>query len=184
MTDHRELVAYHEAGHAVACYALHRPFEYVTLVEDENGERLGHIPHPPSSRWYFDHFLNVDAAAWDSALHALAGPVAEYRRMGGDDEWGNIHEYLKTEQIPDDGPEADQHAAENYLMIHSRERNLYNLKGVRDSLFSLCLQTAVALVDQYWDSITAVAEALLEKETLSCTEARALTTGALKLEGQ
>ena len=41
--DQRELTAYHEAGHAVACWALRRRFSYVTLVpgEDFLGQLVG-----------------------------------------------------------------------------------------------------------------------------------------------
>ena len=45
------------------------------------------------------------------------------------------------------------------------------------------METAVALVDEFWDSITAVAEALLEKKTLSYSSARALVARVLGPDG-
>jgi len=41
MTMSKKFVAYHEAGHAVTAIALRLPFEYVTIVPDEN--RHGHV---------------------------------------------------------------------------------------------------------------------------------------------
>jgi len=40
--------AYHEAGHAVACYSLRRRFERVSILKSGPAERVGHVPFEPS----------------------------------------------------------------------------------------------------------------------------------------
>ena len=64
----REVIAYHEAGHAVAWLARGCEFEFVTIVEDEHhpdGDLLGHV-HA--------------ARPWpgDIPFGCAAGPIAEW----------------------------------------------------------------------------------------------------------
>lgn len=68
------ITAYHEAGHAVACYQLHKRFKYVTIRSQE--EKLGKIIYPkkiskpiPSARE-----LRVIKQEY---MVFLAGPIAE-----------------------------------------------------------------------------------------------------------
>ena len=69
-----EITAYHEAGHAVACYLLHKRFKYVTIKPE--GEKLGEIIYPkkihkpiPSGRE-----LRIIKREY---MVFLAGPIAE-----------------------------------------------------------------------------------------------------------
>jgi hypothetical protein len=69
-----EIAAYHEAAHAVACYLLHKRFNYVTI--NPEGKRLGEIIYPnkiskpiPSERE-----LRLIRREY---IVFLAGPIAE-----------------------------------------------------------------------------------------------------------
>lgn len=170
--DERESAAYHEAGRAVACYVLHRPLEQATIVPDATGDRdtQGYFSwRAPTPRWLFSPFVNVDALAWDHALIALAGPAAYCRHDHEDEEqWRKwLEDCLPLET-------AAKEQATNYLRLHSIEKQLIHFRGVPPSLFSLCLQTAAALVDEYGDLVGAVAHALLERDRLTAMEVWAL----------
>ena len=65
-------IAYHEAGHAVAAFALDIPVLYATIVPD--GENEGHV-----------QFADQEVSVQDVATVALAGPAAQehgQRRKG------------------------------------------------------------------------------------------------------
>ncbi len=169
--DERESTAYGEAGRAVACYVLHRPLKWATIIpdaaaEDDQGYFAWHAPVP---RWAFDPFVNVDALSWDHALMALAGPAAHCRHEHQEEgDWRRrLDDYLALHPAAED-------QATNYLRLHSMERQLLEFEGVPASLFSLCLQTAAALVDEYGDLVDAVAQALLQRDTLGAAEIWAL----------
>ena len=75
-------VAYHEAGHAVVAHALGRPFDYVTIIPDEDQGSLGHThsTRPRTVR----HLLDCGACsvadvrfAEDDITHSLAGGLAQ-----------------------------------------------------------------------------------------------------------
>lgn len=70
--------AVHEAGHIVAAVRLRRPFEYGTVVA--NDESLGHVRHVPLGHW-FQPDLVMDRRTRDrierEIICAWAGPVAE-----------------------------------------------------------------------------------------------------------
>jgi len=65
----RQCIAYHEAGHAVACLALEVPFEYVCVVPQGNAAGHAAMPSPGDSRTAVEAYVVITLAGfWAQAL--------------------------------------------------------------------------------------------------------------------
>ncbi len=159
----REVLAYHEAGHAVAKYLLHRPFSYVTIESNERFEgHLGGVAFPPGPP--ARSVANTAALAEDTVLGLFAGPMAAaYLEEGEEYCWWTL---------PDDLPgEADYDDIEalipRILKPHYFDsEGRFNYQDAHADLFTLALH----MVIDFWPYIQAVAAALLEKTTLTADE--------------
>lgn len=148
------LVAYHEAGHAVAAFYLGLRVREVSIVPD--ADALGHVswkPMPPSFRPDAEVSPRVRDRIEREAIATLAGPWAE-EKAGGDDAWRTSGSDLD-----------DSVALLQYLCASDDELQAYlHLVSIR----------ARNLVERLWDSIDALAHQLLAKRRLSGEEVRRL----------
>jgi hypothetical protein len=120
--------AYHEAGHAVAHYALGRTIRRVTIVPDDDtlGHLRGRVLHDSeklrSGLFEFDTLKELKAAE-DEIVCALCGPIAEARFTGKENEVGASGDYETVAKIVlalhATGDVADAHLA--YLEAQARE---------------------------------------------------------------
>jgi hypothetical protein len=143
----RRHAAYHAAGHVIADLLFGFRFRFVTIRADESGGDDGAICG------------NTRGRARDLAVVQLAG-VAASAKMRGLDSW----------EKPDafDDNNADRAAARNF--IDNWAGFLFRTYG--ESSLKTQLQNEIEkktrlLVDQNWKPIAIIADALLERETLS-----------------
>lgn len=162
--NQRERVAYHEAAHAIAAWALWRPFQYATIVA--NDESNGHVQQIPVKFVEKDTFPgDYDAFVMDRAVIALAGYIAD--SVAADATWPSI-DAVSDRMAPD-----DFHAVE-FLLSHTtiqvdasiRERLNYDITALLASAYEL----AESLVIDQWGQIVAVAAALNKKSILTEVE--------------
>lgn len=143
------ITAHHEAGHAVAAIVRDMPLRYVTLR-----------PRLPGAAGRCLTRNDGVFSDWDHAIQLHAGPIAGARLAwiteGRD---GLNDEYLG-------GGWSDVQALEKLLAEYKN--------GVE--LFDKSQQQAHDLVMCHWDSVTAVAHALLERSTLQAADVRELMT--------
>ena len=152
----RAKIAYHEAGHAVAAFRQNLRFRYVTIRPDH--ESLGHVMH---ERW--ERRFRPDLAEWTPALRdrlekrirvAFAGDIAQRHfaprsRRGDDDDL-----YMAAKLLL-------------YLTRHPQMQHHWS------SL--LDIQTKDMLLSRFgWPFVEAVANGLLEHETLTYDDVREL----------
>lgn len=157
-----EAVAYHEAGHAVAAWLLHIPIRKVTIVPE--GDALGYVlrrgvAFPKRVR------EALECGGWSDRDEAWAQFIAERHAM-----------YCIA------GMEAQKRFNPRSVRIHHWESDH---DAAMDGLYRLCPTEALRL---YWkimrirtkclldrrdarDAVKAVAEALMERKTLSGEEA-------------
>jgi hypothetical protein len=143
-----ERVAYHEAGHAVACIWFEIPPDVVTIVPE--GESLGYVEH----NFYGISGLNEDREKLEEqALIAFAGAACEALHFGKgrDVDWcdeGYRHDIVQASRILYSLAEHDNEGAAYFDWVGERAKSL-----VARPLF-------VAAVD-------ALAEALIEHQKLA-----------------
>jgi hypothetical protein len=93
-----ECTAYHEAGHAVACFALKRRLLTISIVEDKKECRLGEVRMGALPRWVpqLDEGANLNyrARLWleREAMILFAGGIAERKFRGRHDHVGAHHD--------------------------------------------------------------------------------------------
>ena len=147
----RAETAHHEAGHAVAAFAHRITVEAVTIVPGEGFH--GKVTTVQSESW-----RHARHRAENHALMCLAGPAAHARFLGRA-KWPT-------------GCDHDLNAAFAWLTSESgdqREANAWiRLVGERARLF--------VAADREWSQIRALANALLERDTLSGRAARAVVS--------
>src|SRR5258708_24275848 len=145
----RLCAAYHEAGHAAAALVVGRRFRYVTIKPDLEDESLGHCQF--THRWP----RHLDPATASSerleryvrkcVICALAGDTAEtqfrarHNWVGGSDDWESAMKY--AEAVTESTEERDAYVG--WLWIRTQQ-----------------------LLARELPAITALAEALLERETI------------------
>ncbi len=167
-----ERVAYHEAAHAVATWALWRPFEYVTVIPqaDSNGH-LRFLPMPDINEQVFegDH----DVLLMDRAVITLAGYIADSVYADRvwptlDDMWGRI--------TPDDHHAVDlaYHHSSAVADCSNPERIEYEVAPPLQRMY----ERAEELVIDSWGAIEAVAQALLVEKTLTALQVAGIAHGA------
>jgi hypothetical protein len=143
----RMATAYHEAGHAVVYWSRNRPFEYVTIKPGEGS--LGHVKG-------FEHTFKDGWVYVDALLCTLAGNVAEKRLTGRSNNVGARSDFFKAIDYARGADPLSGGYAENDPLPQ------YLVKGAFKQLD--------IIISWWWPAITAVAEALLERETLTESE--------------
>lgn len=204
--EHRRRVAYHEAGHAVACYALWRPLDYVTVIPstDYSGQ-LNHMHKPITMYSLLGGFRgDTDTYLADHVVIAFAGPVAdaafEIEQEEQEHPWGDcckLWEYTEAQLFSDEGdgrcigqfidsyngfnrpPFGPAGRTPEDLTAAMEER--YSEEG-REKLREFFFQMASMIVEEYWQAVEALAEALLERNTLTQAEVWAVCSQALDEE--
>lgn len=143
-------MAYHEAGHAVACLAIGRRFSKVTIVPDDKYE--GHVKmRATSSR----SRRTLDRKLAGALIVAVAGPVTEGR-------------YRKRKAVLDSDPNGDGRAAHD-IAAHFRDS-----EPERFALFAGAVVAARAVIGAHWSTIERVVEILLRQGTMAESEVVAL----------
>jgi hypothetical protein len=170
------LTAHHEAGHAVAAIALRIPFAWVAVrpLSDYPGDDwVRNLPHgenfddsaygcvatPPLGRW------GAIPVARKHLISTFAGPMAEYRSTGskhrprirGKDRDDAIK--LAALGVTGGYPRADDWPEYDRLIRKSKAR-------------------ALALVDERWPEVQAVASALMEERFLTRREVGKIVRGS------
>jgi hypothetical protein len=142
LTDPREAIAYHEAGHAVISVKLGYRCLYVTIVPD--GSRLGHACCEDPLIGGHD----------DKIKHALkvliAASLAESHHVGSR-TWGDADDRVKATNLALLATDRDTERAE--------------------ALINKMIGEARKLVEQHWPDIEALAQRLLVKESVNFQEA-------------
>lgn len=159
MRESRGFVAFHEAGHAVAAYLLHKRIDQVTIIPDADRQIAGRLKHGPS--------LNVERATNKQIereiMFTLAGPV--------------VDEFIDS---PLAGSASDKARALNLAehMVGSAEE----LLTYSDRLWS---RTWDLLTDpEHWRAIEHVADALLEEERIGRKRVRQIIGAAIDYAGR
>lgn len=137
-----EGAAYHEAGHAVAAWALGRPVPELSMVPDE--ETVGTCSY---AVWAGDE---EEGGGEEEAAVSLAGAVAEEIAIG---------EY--NEEIAED----------DLLHAIGIAAELHDDDEARDAWLDRAQERAEAVLRRDWAAVEAVAEALLARRVLSSAEA-------------
>ena len=148
------VTAYHEAGHAVAAIVHRIPFDKVTIVSTD--EYLGGVfAQDPS--WFRPDLNNADFRTRSflerRVIGILAGPEAERRHTGRRGRVGAQGDYKNAVDLASyiTGSFAETEAYLRWLTIRAEGFVAYGLS---------------------WHSITMLAEALLERETVSSRAVR------------
>ncbi|MBC7234798.1 MAG: AAA family ATPase [Chloroflexi bacterium] len=169
LPEDRRAIAYHEAGHAVATWALtDERITRASIVRYSGGPRgsasLGHVAHVPAEE-------RVGAKASDVAKHiciALASRAAEIEFLGE----------------PHMGATADMTTVRHALLALAAE-GLFSSLGYSetpssemikemDTYAQRLMNFTRALLRRHADKVQALAEALLEKEELNAEEIAAV----------
>lgn len=177
--------AYHEAGHAVACYWLQEePFEDVTIIPDERSDSHGRMswsPGPRLDRLEGPGALSPDDRVWiDRTISILlAGGIAEERFSGQYDEPGTEGDRRCARELSDYVvPGACVAVGELDLDLDPEvlaERVQNSPEQLRrQAYFEWRRLETEHLVASRWANIQAVAEALLVRGQLTYAEVKAL----------
>jgi ATP-dependent Zn protease len=145
----RKAVAFHEAGHAVIYWARNRRFRYVTIKPGEKS--LGHVRG--FTRTFKGGWVHVDAL-----LCTLAGNAAEKHFTGRSNNSGSRGDFVTAIDYAR-GVDGQGGFRENDPLPQSI------VKGALKQLEEV-------IVAWWWPAITAVAEALFERETLTEDEVK------------
>jgi hypothetical protein len=169
MMSERELVAYHEAGHAVVAHALGLPVESVTIKPSPEDDTLGSsaisagAARREAERMAYDY-----SAVWRSLVLTVAGPVAQA---------------LEASRKPFAGPSPriDWNDAQFGMDLMDAVDSCLSLgypgeDGTVDTTAVLYEAEAAAcvLLRSRWGEVEDLAEHLLKAKTLSGDEVRAI----------
>jgi ATP-dependent Zn protease len=138
--------AHHEAGHAIVAYSLKRKFKYVTIKSD--WETHGYIKYmsAPNSRSRREF---VEMAIMCSYAGRIAQEKYNHRRA----RYGHgCDNSAIADLLQDFSPEIHVHWAR---WLHARASNIVKIR---------------------WPCITAVAEALIQRETLTWSDIKAIVS--------
>ena len=147
-----EMVAYHEAGHAVIAWRNHIRFKHVTIVPVE-GESLGHVRNCGYPSWFrpdIELSDRIHMRVEHEILLDLAGQIAQAKFLGRRPRWGM---------------ESDDHSAVDMAY------RLFDSPDTVDAYLKFCYERAKDLVNGQWPYIERLAQALLEKRTLDYEDA-------------
>ena len=149
--------AYHEAGHAVACYFLHFPFKYLTIEPEEDS--LGHVkrfPHPKSFHPDYEGDTKTLNRIEKNIIFCYAGSAAEFiltgkLKIGGESDAQNARD-LADHYCG--GPEETE------------------------AFLKWMWERTINWVHFYWDAVEALAQELLKKRRLTSKEAEQIIEAA------
>ena len=153
----RKRVAYHEAGHAVACVLLRIPVVHVTIRPDRWG--LGAVRWGDVTRLRVPGMRGVSGVARVRAIRerlavmALAGPVAQGILVGHYAVWCCCGDRRFAHRQLAPFSRTEEELANHVLNLESRASKI--LRGAR-----------------VWAAVERVADALLESETLNSSQVR------------
>jgi hypothetical protein len=181
--DVQQTIAYHEAGHVVIARALGRPVAAVTIVASVHafGTMWAKLPEPDAACTTAEEDIqniadvcsraralmpigesrlpaaNFITGALDRGIELLAGPEAE-RRLNGSFDASTAQSDLAQARLYAAAIAVTPEMAHQYMdLFHAEAR---------------------ALVNRYWHSVTAVAEALIERQTLTGDEVDSIISEA------
>lgn len=147
MSDPKETIAYHEAGHAVISMKLGYKCLYVTIVPD--GDRLGHVCCQ-------DPLMAGHADKIRHALEVLiAASLAEAKHFGWS-TWGDAGDCAQAKSLALLASDHDAARAEVLLETTLRETR--------------------ERVEQHWQEIDALAQRLVKNGTVNFLEVEARTS--------
>ena len=159
MTDERRETAHHEAAHAVTYFWYDVPFRKVTIRPDKKRESLGHVAFTRRRlRWKYEP----------------EGPVEERRRrLRMESEIVALYAGAWGEATLKGGMPEDGHAQDDEDAVALASRLFYETEEL-DAFLRFCFLQARNFVRTpvRWVEIQAVAEALLERETLTRDQVR------------
>ena len=185
----RKLTAYHEAGHAVVIHALpdHDPVHQITIVP--RGQAGGYTLSLPEE----EHVNLSRKALLGMITMALGGHAAEdvalddiYTGSSSDLKRATdlcrrmITQYGMSEELGTMYLGSDQEVFVGMEFGQSREYSEQSAAAIDAAVKQLmdrCYQRAVSLLKEHFDQLKGVAEALLERDTLSRVEFEAIMNG-------
>ncbi len=207
VTDELRATAVHEAGHVAASYFLHVPFKHVTIIESEDA--AGHVLHEPMSDAMLERieaasysglggFVDATTRRWveQRVIVALAGGLAQQQAMSHNPtEVGSGLVKLTDEAA---AALAAKHGGEpeawvamigggdmEYALSLVEQLSGGNYDEAGEYLGWLTERTRTMLANpDVWLAVEAVADALVERRTLSAREARRVIRTALDAEYQ
>ena len=143
----REATAYHEAGHAVACYVFKHQIKKVSIIPGEGYQGKLHssgLPEDLVERIVQRENLSPEEEKllWEKTIISLAGPASECLFTGVYNWRGSMSDRFKANLF---APFLDRPAKE-------------------------CEEEAKKLIYSNWKKVKAVAQALLERHTLTAQQ--------------
>jgi len=173
MSAQLQSTAYHEAGHAVAAWALGVPVRSITIVRDGNVS-LGSVTYAPVlSKRVLQPFkfktslqgIEGETAALRYAVISLAGVVSQRKYAPRSVRRG--------------------HARHDYqAVIFSAEQAGCSDEQELKHWYRRALRRAEQLIERKWPAVEAVASALIKKRELSGKEALAAIHSAYETLGE
>jgi ATP-dependent Zn protease len=160
--NEQRLLAYHEAGHAVANHALNLPNESITIVPDAEDGTAGFakISDSLASKESGEAAHN-DAAVWRRLLTAVAGPVAGTLEATGKPFVGGAPAVDWADPCYGDDLEAASECCSS-------------LSGPEAAVLDDATVAVTALLRARWDALERLAEELLERKRLGAERIRQL----------
>lgn len=198
LIDHKQCIAFHEAGHAAAIYLNSRagnlpPVFFQIIFKDLNGtsdENLmvyqvthddyiarvkgGHsaklLPHSNDAK---AHYIEDQMIALEvDIINLLIGPLAEARHIADTDDELFNHKLVNLKALKNYGGSSDIERAHEYLQSFSSCKQLQSKK--LDELFTVAFKFINDRKN--WAAITKLANYILNsnKNIISCKEVAAL----------
>jgi ATP-dependent Zn protease len=163
MDEMSTTTAYHEAGHAVAYWALCRPFRDVTIIPDADCK--GCVRGELTPDFGDDSFKgNWGALVRDEAVISLAGPVAERMHRG---EILYEVEDIAAQLTPDDQVAIKMACEDCAAVITQRDgKSIIDISLALDEM----LAAAIGIMQEHWGAVDAVAQRLLTDKMLTAAE--------------
>jgi ATP-dependent Zn protease len=154
----RELrnVAYHEAGHAVAGFLLHRAIRYATIIPGDG--TLGHVRHTDTPIWIREERNDSPRSeGWikNQIVILLAGGYAEAKIAGRHNHVSCCGDYEAAFGMACNRSGSTEEASAYFKWLGIVAKNLIHH-------------------EHNWYAVTKVAEALIEKKRLSGKEIKHL----------
>jgi hypothetical protein len=157
-----ERTAYHEAGHAAACFTFRRRVVRVSIIPDEQEETLGTCDYgkPPKS---IEPEWDTSARIWrwleQAAIISLAAGHAEAKFSGRHNHVGASADYRNAADLV------------SYLVSNTEELKCYL------AWLNVRAKNLIHSIDT-WRAVEALAHALLDKRQLAGREARRIYRAA------
>jgi len=150
-----EMTAYHEAGHAVACYLLHKRFKGVTI--NPEGNRLGDIIYPKKISKPIPSERELRVIKREYMVY-LAGPIAERVLLGKCD----FQDILPLLRLPSSHTEDNRKFNEVFWKLHFVETKL------------------LIYAPWNWQAVIALADELLTQEKIRYQASRKIIRQAIE----